>query len=427
MDLTVIINKLPRKQISVAAYEQGKEPLSGSDGAFLLVANGLAYRGHNVVCISPGTKLQDTYFQNISWPEKLDKNQKVLWCYKGDNETLIRLKESEIRPYLWLHNPIGYAPMYWLAQNYLSGVIVVSDTERCPYYHVPISNRLGRIYNPVNPFFLKLNVNNPNRYQSQKVVFTGHLSERKGAHRVLQMWPMVRRQLADAQLIMVGSAKLYGVNWQVGRFGVAAPEFEEAYIAPLITEFGSLKAAGVTFAGLLSASAIRTLFGQSAMGIVNFNWSGSLETFCMSAVEMLADRLPVLSFARGALPETIGSSGGAILLHSPSLSTAANQLVSLLQNPDRLMQLGNRGHDYVIKHYALEHILDQWEILLQAPPDRLDELSGRWAGPTGLQYQLARIAKVSGLGQPYQTAIEMAKRIRHWFQALSSSRGCFLQ
>lgn len=167
-------------------------------------------------------------------------------------------------------------------------------------------------------------------------MFTGHLAERKGAHRVLQMWPLVRRQMPEAQLIVVGSAQLYGANWQVGKFGVAGQEFEETYIASLITEFGSLEAAGVAFVGLLSANAIRTLYRQSAIGLVNFNWGGSSETFCMSAIEMLADRLPVLSFARGALPETIEPSGGAVLLRSPCLSAAANQLVRLLQDPERL-------------------------------------------------------------------------------------------
>lgn len=71
----------------------------------------------------------------------------------------------------------------------------------------------------------------------------------------------------------------------------------------------------------------------------------------------------------------------------------------------------------MIKNYALEHILDQWEMLLYAPPDRLDTLSDVWAGPTGARYQLARVVKLFGLGQPYQAAIEKARKVRHWLRS----------
>lgn len=415
MDLVIIISNLPRKDISVVGLEQGRVALSGSDGTCLLVANGLARRGYDIACISPGTQLRSARFRALSdCPDAsiIRKARRVLWWFKGDYETLRWLNAAGVRPYVRFGNPITYQQIRWLEQGRVSGIIMVSDNLRCPFYHTPAHRRLGRIYNPVNPFYLTAREDAPNRYENQRVVFTGHLSERKGAHRVLQMWPDVRRQLPNAHLTVVGSAKLYGDDWEVGDMGLAEPAFEENYVLPLITEFGSLETAGVTFAGLLPANAIIALCRQSAVGLVNFNWGGSLETFCVVAVEMLANKLPVLSFARGALPETIGRSGGAVLLRSPSLEAAAEQLASMLKDSDRLSRLGEVGYDYVARHYSLEHILDRWEMFLESSPDQFERLSGPWAGPTGMRYQMARIVRLLGIGGAYQAAIEKAKVVR---------------
>ena len=417
-ELGVVITKLPRRQVSLAGFEQGHEALSGSDGSCLLVANGLARRGYRVVCSTPGTQLLDTQMYNVSESldalDQLRPGNPVLWCYKGDDETLVALNAHDFRPFVWFHNPVTYEKIHWLEEGRVSGIIMISDAERCPFYHAPVRDRLGRIYNPLSPFYRISRENAPGRYQSQQVVFTGHLSERKGAHRVLQMWPLVRRQLPSARLIVVGSTKLYGEDWQVGSLGVAEPAFEARYIRPIVDQFGSLEKAGVTVAGLLGADSMRTLYRQSALGIVNFNWQGSLEGFCISAIEMLADQLPVFSFARGALPETIGPTSGAVLLRSPDITLAANRLAAMLQEPEYLSQLGAKGRDYVLEHYSLEHILDQWEICLQSPPGELDRLSGSWAGPVGLRYQAARTVRALGLGGAYQTAAEKAKVVRQW-------------
>ena len=52
------------------------------------------------------------------------------------------------------------------------------------------------------------------------------------------------------------------------------------------------------------------MFNEASLGFINFNWDSFTETFCCAAMEILATELPVFSYAAGALPETLGQTGG---------------------------------------------------------------------------------------------------------------------
>ena len=132
-------------------------------------------------------------------------------------------------------------------------------------------------------------------------------------------------------------------------------------------------------AGLLSPLALRDLYSESALGVANLNWDADTETFCCSAVEMLASSLPVFGVARGALPETIGRSGGAFLTENPDLPGAASELVRLLRAPERLDAAGRAGRHYVLEHYALAGSLQHWELCSRARPSSFTR--GPGAGP----------------------------------------------
>ena len=130
--------------------------------------------------------------------------------------------------------------------------------------------------------------------------------------------------------------------------------------------------------------------------MVNMNWDEFTETFCCAAAEMLASGLPVFSVARGALPETIGHSGGAFLTKQPLPQAAAAELTSLLNDATRLSSLGRLGRQYVCSEYGWDDIVDHWINLLNHTSE-IEDLAGPWRGPLSMRYFFGRSAGRLGI------------------------------
>jgi glycosyltransferase involved in cell wall biosynthesis len=408
---------LPRESVSVRSIYQGQEAISGSHGSSLLVADGLAARGHQVGVVIQGAQtLTDCAVQRFA---DLDQGLRwsgaagrVVWCSWGDEESLAVLRVAGAQPWMWLHTGVVPRFLRWLERGEIAGLITVSDSARIPSLHSSHYRRIGRAYNPLSPLFDRSPDRSDAPRASRRTVFAGHLGENKGAHRVLEMWPHVREQLPDATLVIAGSGRLYGDKRALGPLSVAAPDFEARYLRPLVGRFGSLEASGIRMAGLLAPSALRDLYGESALGFANLNWDGQTETFCCSAVEMLASALPVFSVARGSLPETIGRSGGAFLMESPDLRAAATEVVRLLRAPERLAAAGQTARRYVRTRYTLAATLDHWERLLSGEAHELNARTGRWALRRGLRYLGEVACGRLGAGRGFEACLAASRAIR---------------
>jgi glycosyltransferase involved in cell wall biosynthesis len=411
--LLFIFNELLRARVAVDDITGGKEAVSGSISSSLIIADLLARRGHQVgvVVLQNGQTAGGHFSGFTSLPKALAwlDGGRAIWCSWGDEETLPHLEAAGCRPLIWLHVPATETLLGALEAGRLAGMVLVSDSVRLPLLHRPCHHRVGRVYNPLNPFFVDDAEANPERYRSPNVVFAGHLSEYKGAHGALQMWQHVRRRLPAATLTLCGSNRLYRENAPLGPFGVADPAFEESYLVPLVREHGSLAAAGIRMAGLLSPAELKQLYHRAALGLVNCN--GVPETFSCAGVEMLATGLPVFSFARGSLPETIGRSGGAILATRLDLASAADGLTTLIRAPERLEALGRAGRVYVRLAYEPERLASHWERLLAGDPDHLDRNTGRWGARRSTRYFVERWCARLRLQVPFRWSKALARRL----------------
>lgn len=390
-----VIRDLPRQSISAAAMIRGGEALSGTHASGLLVAEGLAQRGHEVgMCIVHGQKVVDSECQTF---ESLESGcdwaheGRTVWLSYGDASVFERLRGHGVKPLLWTQLPVSRLERNWLESGSISGLVTVSDTCRVPLLRSSHHGRVGRIYNPLAPLFAEGIAVSPDRFSRRKVAYAGAAGPTKGLHRLLQMWKHVHRADCGAKLVLAGTGRLYGSTRELGRFGIADPDFESRYVEPLATEFGSLESAGVELAGLLSPVELRSLYNASSLGVVNPNWSEYTETFCCAGVEMIATGLPVFSVARAALPETVGRSGGAFLTQEKSVEQAGTELTMLLADTDRLRRLAANGRTYVLSEYDWNRIVGEWEELLSHGPE-IEELSGAWQGPKSAQYYLERLA-----------------------------------
>ena len=339
-----------------------------------------------------GGRLTDTAvvtFSDLGEAHSWLGNNRAVWCYHGNAGIMEKLRSSNIRPIVWSHIDLASEVADWLDREWITGVVAVSDFCRVAVLHHSRYRRIGRIYNPLNPFYagenglLQADLKHP-----RQAVFSGYVGETKGAHHMFQCWRHVRRTLPDAQLVVAGSAKLYRHDAQVGAFGVASPEFEQHHLHPLALEFGSLENAGVHLVGLLSPIELRSLYHRSSLGVINLNAHNATETFSCSGVEMAACGLTVFSMASAALPETLGFTGDAVLVTEPT--QLAQAFVDALNRPNDPIRVEAQRRQFRDR-YRLGRILDSWEELLVAPADRYFDLAGPWQYKRNFKYVLKRI------------------------------------
>lgn len=416
-----ILRELPRPVVSVGNAIKGLEALSGTHASGLLVAEGLARNGHSVgMCILSGQELMDgtcRTFTSLKEASHWVGDGRVIWLSYGDESILGRLLSEGLKPAIWTQLPVTRTERAWLEDGTITGLITVSDTCRMPLIRSKLHASVGRIYNPLAPIFTETAQRPPDRYERHVVAYAGAAGPTKGLHRLLETWRHVRKRDPRAILRIAGTGRLYGSVRELGQFGIASPEFESQYVAPIAEEFGSLSAAGIETVGLLSPMQLRDLYASASLGVVNMNWSEFTETFCCAATEMLATGLPVFSVARGALPETIGRSGGAFLTKQFMAQDAAEELASLLSNATHLSTLGQLGRQYVCREYGWDRIVREWSNLLRHDSN-VEELSGPWRGPRSLRYFVE--STVGRLGMPW--VIDAPARVFRKFKARRAVR-----
>lgn len=410
-----ILRDLPRSPLSIENLFGGREALSGTHLSTLLVAEGLARRGWEVgMLIVKGGQLTATGMKNFDSVEQAaawTANAQVIWSYYGDDAIADRLSEAGLRPILWSHIHVPGVVREWLRSGKIAGLLTVSDTARLTLLRSKTHTRIGRIYNCLAPIFEEPATPVTDRHAAGAIVFAGYLNVSKGAHRLLQLWSHVRRLEPAAKLLLAGSERLYGSSRPVGPSGLASPDFEAQYLAPIVKEFGSLERAGIHPAGLLTPVALRDLYLQCRLGIVNPNWRDYTETFCCSATEMLATGLPVFSVARGALPESIGLTGGAWLTQHEDLRQAASELVMLIRDEARLKRMGSTGAEFVRRHYGLPQVVTAWERAL-SDPAKLEFHTGAWRGPKTSRYRIEKWAGKLGLESLLNTATQAVHALK---------------
>jgi hypothetical protein len=399
-----VFRDLPRPVVSMQRTLAGEEALSGTNSSGLLVAEGLARRGHEIAVVTlDGRELTEARFARMNSLEDAARwvgGGRVVWVYYGNDEILEQLNAAGLKPVVWSHIHVSRLNRDWLEAGQIHSVLTVSDTARVSLLRSATHSRTGRVYNPLAPVFDHSEGSHPSadRFTSKRVVFCGHPSISKGAHRLLAMWSHVKEAEPAAVLHLAGTRKLYGDAQVTGALGVFHPEFEKRYVQPLVAKFGSLDAAGIQPSGLLSPRDLCTLYEGAQLGVVNPNWFEYTETFCCAAVEMLATGLPVFGVARGALPETIGPSGGVFLSCEQNPKDQARDFLAFLRRGTALEALGLKGASYVRREYGWSVIVERWEEILRAAQN-IERATGRWRGPVDLRYWIERSAGRLGAGR----------------------------
>jgi glycosyltransferase involved in cell wall biosynthesis len=221
-------------------------------------------------------------------------------------------------------------PFEWceaLDQERFHRLVCVSDTSRDVYRLHPRFDFVEYIYTCFD-----FQVPSPVTPDSDSVVFLGALREEKGFHQLLAAWPLVRQRRPGATLSVFGSVRLHFPDAPVGLTGVLTPDFERNYLHPILPASGDWRDIGIHFRYPASKEALYRALTRTGVGVVNPRLTGSLETYCLAAVEMQACGCPCIGGGAGGLLETIRDDFSGYHLRRGTAEELAGKIVSVLSD-----------------------------------------------------------------------------------------------
>lgn len=191
---------------------------------------------------------------------------------------------------------------------------------------------------------------------AMNVVYMGGIYPSKGFHVLARQWKQIHGKIPEARLQVIGSGNLYDGRQVLGPFGIADSAYERVFMPHLLDEQGKLLPS-VQFFGNLGREKY-PVFRAAAVGVVP---CVDTETFCISAVEMSAAELPVVSIGRMGLLDTVVDQVTGLLVNREQ--DLASAVVWLLQNPAAGRWLGQTGRKYVATKFAIAGVARQWQSL----------------------------------------------------------------
>jgi glycosyltransferase len=166
------------------------------------------------------------------------------------------------------------------------------------------------------------------------ILFVGRLHPVKGLLFLIKAFRKVLRIIPNCRLLVAGN----------GHFDMYRKEAKDANDK-------------VTFTGLLDKQALSELYQIADIGVV----PSLYESFGYVAVEMMMHGLPVIATATSGLNEVVDETCGLKILvtdHSGNMEInvdlLAENIVYLLQHPDKAMEMGQSGRKKFLKKYSTE-------------------------------------------------------------------------
>jgi glycosyltransferase involved in cell wall biosynthesis len=187
----------------------------------------------------------------------------------------------------------------------------------------------------------------------KKVVYIGSITPSKGFHILAKKWKKIEKRVPEAELIVIGSGRLYEPNSKMGVWGIAKESYERKIRDHLQGEKGD-PIDSVTFKGLMGEGKIPVM-QSAAVGVVNP--SGKSENCPGSAIEFQACGTPVVSRAYRGLMDTVVHGETGLLGRKSKL---ANNITHLLRNEELSKAMGKKGIEFVKDKFSYKKICENW-------------------------------------------------------------------
>ena len=160
-----------------------------------------------------------------------------------------------------------------------------------------------------------------------RALFVGADFQRKGGHVLLAAWPIVRRQVAGAELIIAGPKR----------------------------DPGTADRPGVSWLGSVDREALAALYRSASVFVL----PSLFEPWGHVLLEAMGNGLPCVGTARCAMPEIIDDGLTGRLVHPREVEPLAAALIELLSEPRKAAAMGRAAHAKVMRGYTWDDVIDR--------------------------------------------------------------------
>lgn len=283
------------------------------------------------------------------------KNDKIdiLIFRNGYSEEWYKLiHESCIKSIVWAHNYISASEVDIINNNdTIKRVLFVGKQQYDRYIDDDIIKKSQYIYNMFNADVTEYK---RKKFIKPNVTYTGSLVEVKGFHILAKQWKEIIKEVPDAKLNVIGSGKLYDRNAKLGKYNIAEDKYEKKFIEYLTDDNGEILPS-VKFWGVVGQEKI-DIYQNTMVGIINP--TGITETFGLSAVEMEACGIPVVTKRIYGLPDTIKHKKTGLL--SSTEKKFRINIIKLLKDIEYNSELGNNAKRFVREEFDPNKLIIEW-------------------------------------------------------------------
>ena len=221
----------------------------------------------------------------------------IIFKSEGITDLVQNLRSTKLHAIVWAHNYLFSEELLEYCSNTsIDRVVFVGHEMYDRYIDHPIANKATYIYNMYDgrKFVQREFPNVPS------VTYTGSLVPAKGFHVLAAAWKEIIQNVPDAQLYVIGNGRLYDRNTELGSYGIAEKSYEDSFM-PFLIRSGKVMDS-VHFLGTLGLEKV-DIYNSTTVGVMNP--TGKTETFGLSAVEMAACGIPVVTKRGNGLYDTV--------------------------------------------------------------------------------------------------------------------------
>ncbi|TXR53347.1 glycosyltransferase family 4 protein [Reinekea thalattae] len=350
---------------SSVSPENGNEGIGGTQYCFIALAYELTKSSMTIEptlihCNSEASLPNNLSAICVSEPEmkcncnSVDFSAFDLIVARGDNAILQSwILNKGVPVVLWVHNHLKRHVLDAFGKNDLVQKVIFCGREQMALaLDTKAAHKATYIYNMHYPLRQEYEIN----YASQIVVYIGNIIPSKGVHKLIRLWPMIKKEAPDARLKIIGSGQLYNQNAKLGRNGIAEAGYEKRIMKYLDFEPEKYD---VEFLGLIRKDKYLHLASSS---VAVPNPTGLTECCPGSVIECASVGLPVVSVNKFGMVDTVKDGSTGILTVSDK--QMIQSIVALLHDPGLSEKMGRTGKEFVKETFAPSVVVSAWQSLI---------------------------------------------------------------
>lgn len=363
--------KSVRKTLANADLRIGNPGIGGTQYLFLLTVKeyNRVYGDDEAILLTNG----DLDLTDNQIPIKIVEAEQgaIRFCEKSGIQWLVlnanvldRLKEidfnTKVRIAAWAHNTLSWKRQLVAArEKSVQRVVCVSEKQYENMKDTPCLAKCIFINNVIpSEFYEHATLSSHNQAAA---VYIGSVMPQKGLHNLLEIWKYVEEEEPQAQLYIFGGANMWNSEAKLGHNGVADTYYDRV----IQHRFDKLiHPENIHFMGAKGWKDIDKMISGARVGIVNPSYYMRDETFCLSAIEMEAHEIPVVSRQRRDGLNTTILHGQTGYLEEKN-ERIAKRIIALLHNKNQSSKMGKEARLFA-RRFTPDNEIHKWKDIVNS-------------------------------------------------------------